>query len=84
MRSMAGARKVKMIEQWLRRVASGAEEKAMDGATAAYYLSLSRSARAEDESLGRSLSAAARRVYRIAPGTSEMAPSQAKHSRRPR
>lgn len=51
-----------VIEKWLRRAASVAEGKAIAEATAAYYRSLADDERAEDEALGRALSAAAHRV----------------------
>jgi metal-responsive CopG/Arc/MetJ family transcriptional regulator len=51
-----------VIEQWLRRAANANVEREIDDATAAYYRSLRGEDRAEDESLSRSLSDAARRV----------------------
>ena len=51
-----------VIEVWLRRAANAAAERAIDDATAAYYLSLRGEARAEDDAMARGLSRAARRV----------------------
>jgi hypothetical protein len=51
-----------VIEQWLRRAANASVEQEIDDATATYYRSLHGEDRAEDESLSRSLSGAARRV----------------------
>ena len=51
-----------VIEQWLRRAASATTERDIEDATAAYYLSLRREDRTEDESVSRAMSSAARRV----------------------
>jgi hypothetical protein len=56
-----------VIEQWLRRAANLAQAKAIEDATAAYYRALRTDERAEEEALGHSLSAAARRVSYDAP-----------------
>jgi hypothetical protein len=51
-----------VVEQWLRRAANASVERAIAEATAAYYGSLRAEDRAEDASLSRALSGAARRV----------------------
>jgi hypothetical protein len=51
-----------VVEQWLRRAASASVEREIAEATAAYYQSLRRDERAEEEALSRALSTAARRV----------------------
>lgn len=51
-----------VVEQWLRRAANASVEKEIADATTAYYQSLHRDERAEDEALARALSAAARHV----------------------
>lgn len=51
-----------VVEHWLRRAASAAVEKEVEDATTAYYQSLRRGERADDEALSRGLSKAARRV----------------------
>jgi hypothetical protein len=51
-----------VVEQWLRRAAAADVEREIEEATAAYYQSLRRNDRAEDEAVSKALSAAARRI----------------------
>ena len=51
-----------VIEQWLRRAANASVKQEIADSTAAYYRSLRGEDRAENESMSRSLSDAARRV----------------------
>jgi hypothetical protein len=51
-----------VVEHWLRRAASANVERDIADATNAYYQSLRRDERAEDEALARGLSKTARRV----------------------
>jgi metal-responsive CopG/Arc/MetJ family transcriptional regulator len=51
-----------VIEEWLRRAAIAGNEKDLESATTAYYLSLRADQRSEDEAIARSMSTAARRV----------------------
>lgn len=51
-----------VVEHWLRRAANATVEKEIEDATTAYYQSLRRDDRAEDEAIARGLSAAARHV----------------------
>jgi hypothetical protein len=57
-----GATRSSVVEHWLRRAANSAHERAIEDATVAYYRSLDRDERAEEEALARSLSVAARRI----------------------
>jgi hypothetical protein len=51
-----------VVDRWLRRAAQIAAQREIDEATAAYYLSLRGDEAAENDTLARALSAAARRV----------------------
>jgi len=51
-----------IVEEWLRRAASATAERAIEDATAAYYLGLRGDGRSEEERLSHGLSKAARRV----------------------
>lgn len=51
-----------VVELWLRRASNIAHERAIEDATVAYYTSLNRDERTEEEALARSLSVAARRI----------------------
>jgi metal-responsive CopG/Arc/MetJ family transcriptional regulator len=53
-----------VIERWLRRAASAHVEKELEEATAAYYRSLRGEGLAEERSMSKALSRAARRVSR--------------------
>lgn len=51
-----------VVERWLRRVASDQVARAIDDATAAYYLAMNPDERAESDAVTHALSRAARRV----------------------